>query len=169
MFKRPELSRIISSNTQIILHAFQDDVINPGKYLISRPRYEADISPKCDIYYKNTKVGTFVSQMYYPDQNSMFLYFHKLSNLNYDNKFAILDIDCKSLKCPSCSTYFRVGDSPCKCIEKSLFYYVSEVKVNSVNLYDITHDNIDSFDLRQNLYSKFFGGTLHSLQIMDPI
>ncbi len=169
MFKRPELSRTIASNTQIILHAFQNDMINPGRYLISRPRYELTILPKCDLFYKNEKIGKLTAEVNQEDQNSIYLYFHKLKNIDFDYTFAVFDIDCKSLRCPSCKRYFSVGDKPCDCLEKSLFFYISEVTASSVNLYDIRNDNIDTFDFRNNLYSKFFGGTLRSLKFMDPI
>lgn len=169
MFKRPELSRAISSKTQIILHAFQQNIINPGNYLIINPRYEVDISPKCDLFFNKEKIGKFISQVNHENQNSIFLYFHKLKNVDTNFLFAVFDLECSLLRCPSCRTYFKIGDTPCSCIEKSLFFYISEVKINAVNLYDFRNDNIDNFDFRESLYSKFFGGSMRNLKVLDPV
>jgi hypothetical protein len=169
MFKRPELSRIISSNTQYILHGFQVNKINPGNYLIDNPVYELDIVPNCDLFFNKEKIGKFVAQVNHRDQDSVFLYFHKLKNIDLSCSVAVFDIDCKTIRCPACKVFFRIGDSPCSCIQKSLFFYLSEVTAYSVSLYDFRYDNEHEFDLRESLFSKFFGGSMHNLKILDPL
>jgi hypothetical protein len=169
MFKRPELSRLVESKTQIIVHCFQDNMINPGKYIVDKAKYNADIAATCDLFFNGEKIGKYISQVNQEDQKSIYLYFHKLQDMNLDYTYAALDIDCNTIQCPSCKAFYRVGDSPCECIKLAAFFYLSEAKVSSVNLFDYRYHNIDTCDYRERLYAKFFGGSLRNLKIMDPL
>lgn len=169
MFKRPELSRLVESKTQIILHAFQDNMINPGNYLVDKARYNVDISANCCLYFGENLIGKFISQVYQDDQKSIYLYFHKTQDLNLEYTYAVLDIDCKVLQCPSCKSFYSIGDSPCECIKLVSFFNISESIVTGVNLFDFRYHNIDTCDYREKLYAKFFGGSLRNLKIMDPL
>lgn len=169
MFKRPELSKLVESNTQIIVHCFQENMINPGKYLVEKAKYNVDIAATCSLYFNGEKIGKYISQVNQDNQKSIYLYFHKMQDLNLEYSYAALEIDCQVLQCPSCRSFYRVGDSPCECIKLAAFFYISEVKVLNVNLFDFRYHNIDTCDYRESLFSKFFGGSLRNLKIMDPL
>lgn len=169
MFKRPELSRLVESKTQIIVHCFQDNMINPGNYIVDKAKYNADIAATCGLFFNGEKIGKLISQVNQEDQKSIYLYFHKLQDINLDYTYATLDIDCNAIQCPSCKAFYRVGDSPCECIKFAAFFYLSEAKISNVNLFDFRYHNIDTCDYRERLYAKFFGGSLRNLKIMDPL
>lgn len=169
MFKRPQLSELVESKTQIIIHAFQENMINPGNYLIDKARYNVDIAANCDLYFNDDKIGKYISQIYQDNQKSIYLYFHKIQNVNLGYTHAVMNLDCKVLQCPVCKSFYSVGDSPCECIKLASFFNISDVTVSSVNLYDFRYHNIDTCDYREKLYAKFFGGSLRNLKIMDPL
>lgn len=170
MFKRPELSKIVYTKNQIIVHGFQESIIHPGYFLPDKLKESFDRKPRVNLYLKGNKVGESMVDLYHADQKSIFLYFKNLSpTIKFENYWAGMELDCSQIQCPSCKTYFVPNDQPCKCVKGAPFYIIPKFTLESVHLFDLRTDYIDSYDCREKIYSKFFGGSLHNLKILEPI
>ena len=169
MFKRPMLSNLVYTKSQIIIHAFTLSTIHPGKFIplnLENIDYKKNLSLK----YANNTVGRFQREIIHKDQKSVFLYYENLApNFNFDNFWASMHIKAKLIQCPICKSFFNKNESPCGCITGAPFINLNDFTLEDVQLHNYKIDNIDSYDCRDSLCSEFFDRSLHKLTFMEPI
>jgi hypothetical protein len=169
MFQRPKLSQLIYTKKQIIIHGFKSNNIHNEKFMpldLGKISFKTNI----DLLLDDLVIGSFQKSILHKDENSIYLYFtNKHPNLNLNNLFAYSKLLPKIIQCPSCKTFFNKNDQPCKCIKGAPFINVLEAEVIEVHLLPYRLDNEDKYDLRSEIYSEFFGGSLHNLTFVEPI
>ncbi len=169
MFKRPLLSNLIYTKRQIVIHAFTVNHVHPGKFMpndLSRIDYKNHLALK----HNHLTVGRFQTAIHHKDQNSIFLYFENTAPfLNLNDFWACMNMEPKVIQCPVCKSFFNKNDSPCLCIKGAPFYILEDATLEGVHLFSNKTDNEDSYDCRNDLYSKFFNRSLHNLTFLEPI
>lgn len=170
MFKRPDLSNIVYTDKQIIIHAFTINHIHPGKYLPTDINNGIDLNSDCPLLLNNVRVGNLIANINHRDQKSIYLYYTNLmKTFDWNKYWAGMQFEAMVIQCPVCSSYFKKNESPCKCIKGAPFFYIPKLKLNSVCLLSFKTDNKDDHDCRELIYNQFFGGSLHGLKFMEPI
>jgi hypothetical protein len=169
MFKRPQLSNLIYTEKQIIVHGFTSDHIHPGNFKPIDLR-KVDYKPNLSLKISNTKIGNYQTAILHKDQSSIYLYFeNKTPNLNLTHYWAKMIVSAKTIQCPQCKSFFTKNDQPCKCIQGAPFLNFLDFTLEQIQLVNYKTDNEDSYDCREQILSEFFGGSLHNLALMEPI
>lgn len=169
MLKRPELSRIIYTDKQIIVHAFQMNMIHLGNFLPTNLQ-QITFKPRSYLFLNDTRVGKLQADIYHRDQKSIYLYFENLlPNIKYNNYFFYPEINAKIIQCPICSQYYKPNDLPCECIRTAPFFFLPSCEISKMQILNFKTDNLDSADCRESIYDKFFSRSLHNLKFMEPI
>ncbi len=123
------------------------------------------------IYYQNTVVGELISKQYNKLDGFLVVFFKLTVNRDYlpniDCLYAIPRYNASQIQCVCCQRIFKIGSEACECIESAPAIQIPQLHISGVNIINGLREDIATFDSRQNLLLKHFGGIISTIQINE--
>lgn len=78
-------------------------------------------------------------------------------------------LDDQGFSCGTCGRNFQMGHHPCPCVMGTSALILQKISVIGVKLWDQRKDSELGIRLREELKSRYFGGSIFSVQFSEPL